>query len=729
MLLQSASGLRDSDAVGLSDPYAVIRLGPASSAWADKTNTPFGERRSTVEANTLDPAWQCAFSLGSPPSDGGWAASGWELHVRVYDHDYASFDDALGEVRIALPTLLSHPDTLRDYTLSQQGSIRLMAGDRVATALEEAAQAEVEHASGLSQILTAAGRLGQYMESAFATYNATMLSFLFAIKTCFRLVAGVDGQPPAMVDGLTAWLDRRTEGSGRWAGPLEPATSTTYTSHAEVSARLAALGQRLGRSDGDGEVARGNWLGFQRLNSRCWPEVPWRGIGLGAPQEAHAWIRPIIYSLCGAQGEWSSAKVDEAAAAFFALPGGAARTEFRAVRDLKLWVCQVLHEVLDPHALFRTPCPTSPHTPHHTPLTTRPSPHTAQILHEVLFGEPISEARAIELVALQWTWMKCMAAPDGALDVPGLRQMLGLDAFLPAKVTLTPTPTLTATRIPTRNPSPIPCSPPRPSCSRSSSRSCAAACPPRRSAPTPTSPRSPRASSTRSCSPAASRSPRSSPTRSRCPTRRRAQPVHTVACTRPAHGLHTACTRPAHGLHTACTRPAHGLHTACTQPAHGLHTACTRPAHGLHTACTRPVGGGRLHTRCTRAAWAVHGRCMGAAWAVHGRCTRAAWALHGRCMGAAWAVHGRCMGGAWALHGRCMGAAWALHTRCMGAAWALHGRCMGAAWALHGRCMGAAWALHGRCMGAAWAVHGRCERQVGGRRPPLRGRGSLVASC
>ena len=711
MLLQSASGLRDSDAVGLSDPYAVIRLGPASSAWADKTNTPFGERRSTVEANTLDPAWQCAFSLGSPPSDGGWAASGWELHVRVYDHDYASFDDALGEVRIALPTLLSHPDTLRDYTLSQQGSIRLMAGDRVATALEEAAQAEVEHASGLSQILTAAGRLGQYMESAFATYNATMLSFLFAIKTCFRLVAGVDGQPPAMVDGLTAWLDRRTEGSGRWAGPLEPATSTTYTSHAEVSARLAALGQRLGRSDGDGEVARGNWLGFQRLNSRCWPEVPWRGIGLGAPQEAHAWIRPIIYSLCGAQGEWSSAKVDEAAAAFFALPGGAARTEFRAVRDLKLWVCQVLHEVLDPHALFRTPCPTSPHTPHHTPLTTRPSPHTAQILHEVLFGEPISEARAIELVALQWTWMKCMAAPDGALDVPGLRQMLGLDAFLPAKVTLTPTPTLTATRIPTRNPSPIPCSPPRPSCSRSSSRSCAAACPPRRSAPTPTSPRSPRASSTRSCSPAASRSPRSSPTRSRCPTRRRAQPVHTVACTRPAHGLHTACTRPAHGLHTACTRPAHGLHTAahslhtaCTR----LHTACTRPAHGLHTASWRRPPAHALHTRCMGGAWALHGRCMGGAWALHTRCMAALHGalLHGRCMAA---LHRRA---AWPrLHGRCMAArAWALHGRCMAAAWPLHARCMGAAWALHGRCMGAAWALHGRCMGGA---SGRSE--AGGR--------------
>ena len=389
MLLQSASGLRDADVVGLSDPYAVIRLGPAGSAWADKTSTPFGERRSTVEANTLDPAWQCAFSLGSPPSDGGWAASGWELHVRVYDQDYASFDDALGEVRIALSTLLSHPDTLRDYKLSQQGSVRLMAGDRVATAvataLEEAAQAEVEHASGLSQILTAAGRLGQYMESAFATYNATMLSFLFALKTCFRLVVGVDGQPPAMVDGLTAWLDRRTAGTGRWAGPLEPAASTTYTSHAEVSARLAALGQRLGRSDGDGEVTRGNWLGFQRLNSRCWPEVPWRGIGLGAPQEAHAWIRPIIYELCGAQGQWSSAKIDEAAAAFFAPPGGAARKEFRAVRDLKLWVCQVLHEALNPHPssaphtpphhTHPSPHPTSPHSPHHTPLTTRPSPH------------------------------------------------------------------------------------------------------------------------------------------------------------------------------------------------------------------------------------------------------------------------------------------------------------------------------------------------------------------
>ena len=443
VLLQSASGLRDADVVGLSDPYAVIRLGPAGSAWDDKTDTPFGERRSTVEANTLDPVWQCAFSLGSPPSDDGWAASGWELHCRVYDQDYASFDDALGEVRLPLSTLLSHPDTLRDYTLSQQGSVRLMMGDRVATALEEAAQAEVEHASGVAQILTAAWRLGQYMEAAFATYNATMLSFLFAIKTCLRLVVGVDGQPPALVDGLTAWLDRRTAGTGRWAGPLEPANSTTYTSHAEVSARLAGLGQRLGRSDGDGEAARGNWLGFQRLNSRCWPEVPWRGIGLGAPQEAHGWIRPIICELCGPQGQWSAAKVDEAAAAFFAPPGGAARTEFRAVRDLKVWVCKVC---CSSSAIY-IPLPPPHSTPHHTPHhTTHHTPHcTLQVLHEILFGAAISEARASELVALQWTWMKCMAAPDGALDVPALRKMLGLDAFLPAKATLTLTLTITLT--------------------------------------------------------------------------------------------------------------------------------------------------------------------------------------------------------------------------------------------------------------------------------------------
>ena len=369
VLLQSASGLRDADVVGLSDPYAVIRLGPAGSAWDDKTDTPFGERRSTVEANTLDPVWQCAFSLGSPPSDDGWAASGWELHCRVYDQDYASFDDALGEVRLPLSTLLSHPDTLRDYTLSQQGSVRLMMGDRVATALEEAAQAEVEHASGVAQILTAAWRLGQYMEAAFATYNATMLSFLFAIKTCLRLVVGVDGQPPALVDGLTAWLDRRTAGTGRWAGPLEPANSTTYTSHAEVSARLAGLGQRLGRSDGDGEAARGNWLGFQRLNSRCWPEVPWRGIGLGAPQEAHGWIRPIICELCGPQGQWSAAKVDEAAAAFFAPPGGAARTEFRAVRDLKVWVCKVCCSSSSIYIPLPPPhsTPSPPPSPHHSP--------------------------------------------------------------------------------------------------------------------------------------------------------------------------------------------------------------------------------------------------------------------------------------------------------------------------------------------------------------------------
>ena len=57
---------------------------------------------------------------------------------------------------------------------------------------------------------------------------------------------------------------------------------------------------------------------------------------------------------------------------------------------------------------------------------------------------------------------------------------------------------------------------------------------------------------------------------SRCPTgcRTRTRTIRSRTRALRCRRVRIACTRPAHGLHTACTRPAHGLHMPCTCRAH-----------------------------------------------------------------------------------------------------------------------------------------------------------------
>lgn len=136
-------------------------------------------------------------------------------------------------------------------------------------------------------------------------------------------------------------------------------SQTTYIGHKDISERLAALAGRWGTSAADSELERANYLGFMRLNGRCWPEesgrplrwggetlhpsllnkadpcgvllsrhhhlllavswkcvcpqVPWHSIGLGAPLDQHAWIRPILVKLNGNGGRWSTQWVTEQA--------------------------------------------------------------------------------------------------------------------------------------------------------------------------------------------------------------------------------------------------------------------------------------------------------------------------------------------------------------------------------------------------------------------------------
>ena len=78
-----------------------------------------------------------------------------------------------------------------------------------------------------------------------------------------------------------------------WQGPFVE-DCITYCSHREVVNQLRTLGHKLGTSDHDGTAERHNFLGVMALNEHMWPEVPWHGIALSAPTEAHAWARPIL---------------------------------------------------------------------------------------------------------------------------------------------------------------------------------------------------------------------------------------------------------------------------------------------------------------------------------------------------------------------------------------------------------------------------------------------------
>ena len=122
ILVKSASGLTKSSGwLDEPDPYAMTRLGPVGSSWADKDTPEACERTSCVASDTRDPVWQLAFPYALPAADVAW-----ELHVRVYDKDYASFDDFLGEATANLGPLLKTDTHELEVPLPTQGSLFLV---------------------------------------------------------------------------------------------------------------------------------------------------------------------------------------------------------------------------------------------------------------------------------------------------------------------------------------------------------------------------------------------------------------------------------------------------------------------------------------------------------------------------------------------------------------------------------------------------------------------------
>ena len=74
----------------------------------------------------------------------------------MFDKDYLSLDDQLGEVRLTLADLAAHDDDAKDYPLTTaegapaEGTVALMSGARVEEALVEEARGEIRDLRDIS---------------------------------------------------------------------------------------------------------------------------------------------------------------------------------------------------------------------------------------------------------------------------------------------------------------------------------------------------------------------------------------------------------------------------------------------------------------------------------------------------------------------------------------------------------------------------------------------------
>ena len=92
MLLKSAADLKPSDPNGLSDPYAMLKLGKKA----------LKPSKSSVQKKTLNPAWGEAFK-SADGALGELAAQ--PLHLKMMDKDAGPTDQKLGTLEASLAGL------------------------------------------------------------------------------------------------------------------------------------------------------------------------------------------------------------------------------------------------------------------------------------------------------------------------------------------------------------------------------------------------------------------------------------------------------------------------------------------------------------------------------------------------------------------------------------------------------------------------------------------------
>ena len=385
ILVEKAEQLHAADYVSHSDAYALCRLGPVGSSWAAKPVN--AEWRSRIVSDSPSPTWQLAFGARVPHG------AAWELHVRVFDHDLLSADDFLGEVQVPLADLAAHSNERRAYPLTAEGGetgprITLMSGPKVETALR--AELRLALAADAER-----GVLGALLSPLSSTMQALSQWFVDAVSMPYYysmmiLMGNAWASPakPSSDDAVTKLFTAKSDPQLRWEPGPFPENCITYNSYADVRRCLEALPSRKGSTNGDGEVVRENFLGFQLLGSYCFPEVPWNGIALAAPQEVRNWSRELVAILCG-PGSFTRAELDESAMGFFR-----GRLSFETVRDVKLW--------------------------------------TTRLQHRVLLGIELTEREASDFIEMQMKLVLGMALPEAAAQAVG-ESLLGLDAAIESK--------------------------------------------------------------------------------------------------------------------------------------------------------------------------------------------------------------------------------------------------------------------------------------------------------
>jgi hypothetical protein len=265
----------------------------------------------------------------------------------IKDLDVFSTDDKLGELRLSLKELEAKQNELVDYDLvsvrgNAQSTVTLLTGAQAWPSVVAALESLDSRGSSMGLSLNSdfwqfARAVSQYTTEAKddLLYNVTMLRFL---------IAGQSGPSGLRSFFLERSCNKDGEDTYLWNGPLA-SNCITYSGHADVSAKLRELGDKLGTNNGNGAVYRNNALGFQIFpHGRMWPELePNPTIGLGQTQENHALMRAEIARVVGPPGEgrWTVSEVRAAAQAFWS-----DRTSVRIGADLGIWSTQVLHLVM-----------------------------------------------------------------------------------------------------------------------------------------------------------------------------------------------------------------------------------------------------------------------------------------------------------------------------------------------------------------------------------------------
>lgn len=378
ILIRSASGLKNADYTGNSDPYCISRIGFKNSNWDEKLE--ITERCSPYISNTDCPEWNFATSYLIPTNNNNKNSTGtglgvgisvgamvgaaagkviegaavgaitgaiigsllhknsdentgedreysvddFEYHIKIMDNDTFSGDDFLGEVRVPIRTLIDTYGQVQSYPITGgTGELVVVTGDLVNKAVEEKlARAKKSDIPRWIQTLQ------QYFASLDddIVYSTTMIRFL---------LAGMQSDL-----GLQNWLREKGGENGVWNGP-EDSDCKTYLKHADVYGKMKELPAKFGTNNENGMVERQNNLGFQKLNGVIWGELEKgnRVIGLGQTQENHAFVRKYISKVLDVGGNWSDKLVKDHVTSFFSN-----RISF-STDDFKTWTTILLHKI------------------------------------------------------------------------------------------------------------------------------------------------------------------------------------------------------------------------------------------------------------------------------------------------------------------------------------------------------------------------------------------------